>query len=62
VLDSVIETHLPMLIRKNRKSSVVVMPLEDYHALTEIKYLLSSPANSVRLMQGISEVEALIAK
>lgn len=62
VFDSVVETHLPLLIRKNRKSSLVVMPLEDYHALTETKYLLSNPANSARLMQGIGEVEALISK
>ena len=61
-LHSVVETHTPVTIGKNRKSSVVVLPLEEYLALTETKYLLSSPANAVRLMQGIEEVEALIAK
>ena len=61
-LHSVVVTHTPVTIGKNRKSSVVVLPLEEYLALTETHYLLSNPANTVRLIQGIEEVEAVIAK
>jgi antitoxin YefM len=61
-IQSIIETHQPVIVRKNRRSSVVVMPLEDYQALTETKYLLSSPANAARLVRGIEDIEDLIAR
>jgi PHD/YefM family antitoxin component YafN of YafNO toxin-antitoxin module len=38
------------------------MPLEDYQALTETKYLLNSPANAARLVLGIEEIEDLITR
>jgi len=37
-IQSIFETHQPVVVKKNRGSSVVVMPLEDYQALTETKY------------------------
>lgn len=61
-IQSIVETHQPVIDRKNRRSLVVVMPLEDYQALTETKYLLSSPANAARLVRGIEEIEGVIAR
>lgn len=61
-IQSIFETHQPVVVKKNRGSSVVVMPLEDYQALTETKYLLNSPANAARLVRGIEEIEDLIAR
>jgi len=61
-LNTVLETHQPVVVKKSRKSSVVVMPLEEYQSLVETRYLLSSPANAARLMKGIEEVEALIVQ
>jgi antitoxin YefM len=61
-IQSIFETHQPVVVKKNRHSSVVVMPLEDYQALTETKYLLNSPANAARLVRGIEEIEDLIAR
>ena len=51
-IKSIVETHQPVVVKKNRCSSVIVMPLEDYRALTETKYLMSSPANAARLVRG----------
>ena len=61
-IQSIFETHQPVVVKRNRGSSVVVMPLEDYQALTETKYLLNSPANAARLVRGIEEIEDLIAR
>jgi len=61
-IQSIFETHQPVVVKKNRGSSVVVMPLEDYQAFTETKYLLNSPANAARLVRGIEEIEDLIAR
>src|SRR5659263_60402 len=61
-IQSIFETHQPVVVKKNRRSSVVVMPLEDYQALTETKYLLNSPANAARLVRGIEEIEDLITR
>jgi len=61
-IQSIVETHQPVVVKKNRRSSVIVMPLEDYQALTETKYLLSSPTNVARLVRGIEEIEDLITR
>jgi len=61
-IQSIVETHQPVVVKKNRGSSVIVMPLEDYRALTETKYLLSSPNNAARLVRGIEEIEDMIAR
>jgi len=61
-IQSIVSTHQPVVVKKNRGSSVIVMPLEDYRALTETKYLLSSPANAARLVRGIEEIEQIIAR
>jgi antitoxin YefM len=59
---SVITKHEPVVVRKDRRSSVVMLPLDEYESLMETRYLLASTANSERLMKGIDEVEALIAQ
>ena len=60
-IQGIVSTHQPVVVKKDRRSSVVLMPLEDYRALTETKYLLSSPANVDRLVRGIEEIEQIIA-
>jgi len=61
-IQDIVETHQPIVVKNNRRSSVIVMPLEDYRALAETKYLLSSPANAARLVRGIEEIEQLISR
>lgn len=61
-VQNVITTHEPVVVRRNRHSSVVVLSLDEYESLIETRYLLSSAANAERLKNGIDEVEALIAQ
>jgi antitoxin YefM len=61
-IQNIVEAHEPVLVKRNRRSAVVVMSLEDYRALTETTYLLNSKANAVRLERGIKEIEDLIAR
>ena len=61
-IQGVVSTHQPVIVKKDRRSSVILMPLEDYQALTETKYLLNSPANAARLVRGIEEIEQIIAR
>ena len=61
-VNTILETRQPVIVKKNRLSSVIIVPLEDYQSLVETRYLLSSPVNAARLVTGIEEVEALIAQ
>lgn len=60
-VQNILATHEPIIVRKNKQSSLVVLTLEDYRSLLETRYLMESATNSQRLKQGIEEVEALIA-
>ena len=61
-IQGIVSTHQPVIVKKDRRPSVILMPLEDYQALTETKYLLSSPANAARLVRGIEEIEQIIVR
>jgi antitoxin YefM len=56
-MDRVCENHEPVIITRNEQS-VVMMSLEDYNAIEETAYLLRSPKNAMRLLQGIMELES----
>lgn len=56
-MDQVCEDHSPIVITRKGQSSVVKMSMEDYQALEETAYLLRSPKNAQRWMEGIAELE-----
>ena len=56
-MNKVCENHEPVIITRNRDQAVVMMSLEDYSALEETAYLTRSPANALRLLQSIQELE-----
>lgn len=56
-MDRVCENHEPVVITRNEQS-VVMMSLEDYNSIEETAYLLRSPKNAMRLLQGILEIES----
>lgn len=57
-MDKVCEDHAPIVITRNRNQAVVMMSLEDFEALEETAYLLSSPKNAKRIMSAIAQLEA----
>jgi antitoxin YefM len=57
VMDKVSERHEPTIItRKN--GNMVLMSLEDYNALEETAYILSSPRNAQRILESIAELRS----
>ena len=56
-MDKVCDDHDPVIITRNRDQAVVMMSLEDYSSWEETAYLMRSPANARRLLEGIAELE-----
>jgi antitoxin YefM len=57
-MDRVCADHSPVIITRNRDQSVVMLSLEDYESLEETAYLMRSPANAKRLLEGIMALES----
>lgn len=55
-MDRVCEDHTPLIITRQKESSVVLLSLEDYQALAETAYLLRNPANARRLLKAVDEL------
>ena len=53
VCDQVCDRHEALLIKRRRGGDVVLMAKEDYEALEETAYLLSSPENARRLFEAL---------
>ncbi|RHW16614.1 type II toxin-antitoxin system prevent-host-death family antitoxin [Sphingomonas gilva] len=58
VMDSVIDDHAPVVISRQNGKPVVMISLEDWHALEETNYLLSNPVNAARLRKSIAQMNA----
>ncbi len=61
-MDRVCDEHEPILIKRRKAESVVLLSLSDYESLKETLYLLSSRANARRLTEAVQEIEAGQAK
>ena len=46
-----------LILSGPKKKSFVIMTLEQYESMEETSYLLSSPANAQRLMEGMRQAE-----
>ncbi len=57
-MDRVCDDHAPMIITRKNARSVVMMSLDDYHALEETAYLLRTPKNARRLLASIIDLES----
>jgi len=56
-MERVCDDHAPMIITRKNSRSVVMMSLDDYHALEETAYLLRHPKNARRLLESVAELE-----
>ena len=57
-MEKICDDHIPVIITRQTAKSVIMLSLEDYHALEETAYLLRSPKNAARLADAIEEIEA----
>lgn len=56
-MDRVCDNHEAIVITLDTGQAVVMLSLEDYNALEETAYLLRSPRNARRLLEGIASLE-----
>ncbi len=54
-LDKVLTDHTPLFVTSANGEDVVVLSKADYDSMQETFYLLRSPNNAARLMEGIQE-------
>ena len=58
LLTQVLEDAEPTIVVLESGQQVVVLPLDDYTAWQETRYLLANPANAAHLPQSLTEAQA----
>jgi antitoxin YefM len=58
IMDRAVNDHIPIAITRQRGKPVVMIDLDDWNAIQETMYLLSTPNNAKRLMESIADAEA----
>ena len=58
IMDRAVNDHTPIAITRQRGKPVVMVDLDDWNAIQETMYLLSTPNNAKRLMESIADAEA----
>jgi antitoxin YefM len=56
VMRRVNDDRLPVVVTSQRGKPVVIMSLDDYHAMEETAYLLRNPVGAKRLMEAVEEL------
>ncbi|MBE9047094.1 type II toxin-antitoxin system Phd/YefM family antitoxin [Pleurocapsales cyanobacterium LEGE 10410] len=57
LIEQVVADTQPTIIKNDRGSQVVVMPLSEFTAWQETIYLLSNPANAAHLLSSIESAQ-----
>jgi antitoxin YefM len=58
VLDRVVADKAPIAIARSKGEGVVMISESEWASIEETLYLLQSPANAARLLEGIRSLEA----
>ena len=56
-LDRVHDDRDILIVKRSENRDVVVISLDDYNAMAETAYLLSTKANTKKLLEAIKDVE-----
>ncbi len=57
-ISTVLNDRLPVRVTNKRLGSVIIMPEDDFNSWQETVYLLKSPANALRLMEGVEALNS----
>ncbi len=57
-MNRVCDNHEPVVITRDNELAIVMLSLEDYRAPEETAFLLRSPANAMRLLSSIAQLNA----
>ncbi|MDZ7723259.1 MAG: type II toxin-antitoxin system prevent-host-death family antitoxin [candidate division KSB1 bacterium] len=57
-MDQVFETHEPLIITRKNRENCVLISIDDYNAMKETQYLLSTEANAKRLQSSLDHARA----
>lgn len=58
VMDRAVHDHEEVIVTRSKGEAVVIISLEDWSAIEETLYLLSTPANAKTLRESIAELDA----
>ena len=56
-LDQVLSSHSPLFVTRSSGEDVVVLSKVDYESMQETFYLIKSPNNATRLLNGLKEYD-----
>lgn len=56
VMRQVNDDRAPVVVTSQRGKPVVIISLDDYHALEETAYLLRNPRGAARLIEAVEEL------
>jgi antitoxin YefM len=57
IMDRAVNDHTPLVITRQRGKPVVMVDLDDWNAIQERRYLLSTPNNAKCLLESIAQIE-----
>jgi antitoxin YefM len=57
LMDRAVNDHTPLVITRQRGKPVLMVDLDDWNAIQETRYLLSTPNNAKRLLESIAQIE-----
>ena len=56
-LDSVIDDNEPLIVNRSGNNGVVIISLDDYNAIKETEYIMSSPETMAAIRKGEDELK-----
>ncbi len=56
--DSVYHDHEPLIVTRKNNENVVILSIDDYNALNETQYLLSTKNNINHLQQSLNQLRS----